>query len=278
MGEPGGSSTKLHGAGPRAPAVESDSSTLRVGEGRLELTLRVVNWNVEWATPRSRRTAEFLSRIDRHSPEIVCLTETHVRLMSHRGHAIYSQADAGYKLDVNRRKVVLWSREPWSQVDDSGLDSLPPGRFVSGVTQTSAGKVTVIGICIPWFGSRTEARRGSERRRPWQDHEQFLVGLSEILEREVKKRLIVIGDFNQSLGQRSRAPTELRLALENAFSPSMRVATSGLAFQGRPSIDHIALSADWTVGSLGVISNVHGGTELSDHFGVFADVSVRQFQ
>ena len=84
-----------------------------------------------------------------------------------------------------------------------------------------------------------------------------------------------MGDFNQSLGQGSRAPTQLRFALENAFSPSMRIATADLSFQGRGSIDHIALSADWAVRSLGVISNMHNGTELSDHFGVLADVSVQ---
>lgn len=240
------------------------------------MSLRVVNWNVQWATPNSRRTAEIRSRIDRHRPEIVCLTETHVGLMSQRGHVICSQPGSGYKVIENQRKVILWSRNPWSNVDDSGLDSLPPGRFVAGITQTSVGEVTVIGICIPWFGSRTEARRGAARRRRWEDHAQFLVGLSEILEREDKKRLIVIGDFNQSLGPGSHAPAELRRALQNALSPSMRVATSGLAFQGRRSIDHIALSADWTVGSLDVISNVNSGTELSDHFGVVADVSVRQ--
>lgn len=236
-------------------------------------SLRIVNWNVEWATPNSPRTAEIRIRIDRHAPEIVCLTETHVRLMSQCGHVICSQADSGYKVIENRRKVVLWSREPWGNVDDSGLDSLPPGRFVSGSTKTSQGEVTVIGICIPWFGSRTEARRGAERRRPWQDHEQFLVGLSEILEREEKKRLIVIGDFNQTLGQGSRAPADLGRALQDAFSPSMRIATAGLSFGGRRSIDHIALSADLAVSSLDVISNIHSGTELSDHFGVVADVS-----
>ena len=63
------------------------------------------------------------------------------------------------------RKVVLWSRDPWERVDDLGHSSMPPGRFVSGVTRTPVGEVTVMGICIPWFGSRTETRRGSERKR-----------------------------------------------------------------------------------------------------------------
>ena len=66
---------------------------------------------------------------------------------------------------VDRRKVLLWSREPWNQIDDMGTDSMPPGRFVLGVTQTSVSEVAVIGICIPWFGSRTEASRKVERGR-----------------------------------------------------------------------------------------------------------------
>ena len=233
-----------------------------------------MNWNVEFATARSRRTPEILSRLDRHDPEIVCLTETHDELPGQGGHAICSQADSGYGLQKNRRKVLLWSREPWHQIDDLGIDSLPPGRFVSGLTQTSVGEVAVIGICIPWFGSRTEARRGAERRGRWEDHEEYLAGLSEILGRVEAKRLIVMGDFNQRIGQGSRAPRALRLALQEAFEPSLRIVTSDLAFQGRKSIDHIALSEDWAVGSVDAISNIHEGRKLSDHFGVAAEVSV----
>ena len=103
-------------------------------------------------------------------------------------------------------------------------------------------------------------------------------GLTEILKLAKAKRLIVIGDFNQTIGQRSRARPELRLALRKAFPPSMRIAMSDLAFQARRSIDHIALSADWAVSYLGVISNIHEGRKLSDHFGVVADLSVQPFQ
>ena len=238
------------------------------------MSLIVVNWNVEWATPNSRRTAEILGRINRHVPEVACLTETHAGLLSQHGHTICSQPDYGYTVKKDRRKVMLWSREPWNQVDDTENDSMPPGRFVSGVTQSSVGETAVIGICIPWFRSRTEASRKVERRMPWADHEQYLVGLSEVLERAELKRLIVMGDFNQIIGQGSRARPELRLALRKAFPPSMRIATSDLAFQGRRSIDHIALSADWAIGSLGVISNIHEGRKLTDHFGVVANLTV----
>ena len=242
------------------------------------MSLRLVNWNVEWATPSSPRGAEVLRHVHGHVPEVVCLTETHDGLLSQEGHTICSQPDYGYTLKEDRRKVMLWSREPWDWVDDVGIDSMPPGRFVSGVTQTSVGEVTVIGICIPWFGSRTEARRKLERKMQWEDHEQYLAGLTKVLERASAKRLIVMGDFNQTIGPGSRARPQLRLALQEAFPPSMTIATSTLAFQGRRSIDHIALSADLAVGSLGVISNIHEGRKLSDHFGVFADLSAQHFQ
>ena len=202
------------------------------------------------------------------------LTETHDELLSQGGHTICSRADYGYGLKKNRRKVLLWSKEPWHQIDDLGIDSLPPGRFVSGITQTSVGEVAVIGVCIPWFGSRTEARRGAERRRRWEDHEQYLAGLSEVLEQADAKCLIVMGDFNQAIGQGSRAPRALQLALHEAFSPNLRIVTADLVFQGRKSIDHIALSADWAVDSLAAISNIQEDRKLSDHFGVAADVSV----
>ena len=239
------------------------------------MSLRIVNWNVEFATPRSWRTPEILGRIDRHGPEIVCLTETHDELLGQGGYAICSRAEYGYGLKKNRRKVLLWSKETWRQVDDLGIESLPPGRFVSGITQTSVGEVAVIGICIPWFGSRTEARRGAERRRRWEDHEESLAGLTDVLGSAQSERLIVMGDFNQAIGQGSRAPRALRLALQEAFDPQLRIVTSDLAFQGRKSIDHIALSADWAVDSVDAISNFHEGRKLSDHFGIAAELSVR---
>ena len=241
------------------------------------MSLRVITWNVEWATPSSPRTSEILRRIGRHAPEVVCLTETHVGLLPQDGHSICSRPDYGYTIKEDRPKVMLWSREPWEQVDDVGINSMPPGRFVSGVTKTSLGTVTVIGVCIPWFGSRTEARRKLERKMRWEDHEQYLVGLTKVLGGGSANRLIVMGDFNQIVGRGSRARLGLQSALQRAFPSSMTIVTSEIAFQGRRSIDHIALSEDLAVESLDVISNIYDGRELSDHFGVIADLSPGAF-
>ena len=96
-----------------------------------------------------------------------------------------------------------------------------------------------------------------------------------MLGRVSAQQLIVMGDFNQIIGPGSRAGRERQLALQRAFPASMTIATSALTYEGRRSIDHIALSEDLAVESLGVISNIHGESKLSDHFGVFADLSLR---
>ena len=196
-------------------------------------------------------------------------------LLSRHGHTIRSQSDYGYRTTEGRRKVALWSREPWSQVDCVGIKSLPPGRFIAGVTQTSLGEVTVVGVGIPWFGSRTEAYRGPERRRRWQDHEEYLAGLTKVLAQMTTTRLVVMGDFNQIVGAKSRAPADLQQALLGAFPPAVGIATANVAFQGRRSIDHIALSKDLEVDSLDVLSNIEDGRTLSDHFGIVAEVSTK---
>ena len=66
------------------------------------MSLRLVNWNVEWAKPSSPRGAEVLRRVHGHVPEVVCLTETHDGLLSQEGHTICSRPDYGYALKEDR--------------------------------------------------------------------------------------------------------------------------------------------------------------------------------
>ena len=136
------------------------------------MPMKLVNWNVEWATPQWKRP-KITNRINRHNPEIICLTETDLDLLSTSGHSVYSQPHFGCKKqDGYKRKVLLWSENPWRSVDDLGGNALSPGRFVSGITRTSIGEVMVLGVCIPWSGSRTQIHC-SPRKKKWQDHEEF---------------------------------------------------------------------------------------------------------
>ena len=84
-----------------------------------------------------------------HSLEIICFTEANTSLLAEAGHIISSETNYGYPIKKGRRKTLLWSKEPWSDIDNYGLESMPPGRFVSGKTRTSIGQVTVNGVCIP---------------------------------------------------------------------------------------------------------------------------------
>ena len=246
-----------------------------MNQGDSDMTMSLVNWNVQWATPRSQRTPEIRKRIDGYRPDVVCLTETHTDLLSPGGHVICSQADTGYKIRENMRKVMLWSREPWERVDDLGHGSMPPGRYVSGITRTPVGEVTVIGTCIPWRGSRAEARRESERKRYWEDHARYLDGLSELLKGVQDRPLIVMGDFNQRIGQGKFVPHHLQTALQDAMPEHMTIATSALGHRGRRCIDHMAVSEEFAAESLSVISNITGDSKLSDHYGVAATLSVK---
>ena len=151
---------------------------------------------------------------------------------------------------------------------------MPPGRFVSGVTQTSEGALTVIGVCIPWADSRV--RGAKMKRKRWEDHRQYLDGLSEVLDRKPATRLVVVGDFNQRIQQGKSAPADVRMDLQDAIGSRMNIVTSGLGYRGRRSIDHVALSNDLSAEYLGVISNFDGERKLSDHFGVAAGLSAER--
>ncbi len=237
------------------------------------MSVTVVNWNVKWATPRSKRSLEILRRIDEHCPEIICLTETNNRLLHAGGHVIWPQPYYGYPVVPGRRKVVLWSRHPWRKVDWKGSSALPPGRFVAGTTQSSIGDVTVIGVCIPWRNSRTPKKRGN--RRVWQDHLEYLDGLDAVLDRITHSRLIVMGDFNQRIGVVPNGPPDrVRDRLRSVIASRLEIITANIGFQESKAIDHIAISTDLRAESVGAISNCKDKPkDLSDHFGVFATLT-----
>ena len=92
---------------------------------------------------------------------------------------------------------------------------MPPGRFVSGVTQSSEGLLTVIGVCIPWADSRV--RGAKMKRKKWEDHRQYLDELSKVLDRKPAEKLIVVGDFNQRIQQGGAVPGDVRMAMQSVL-------------------------------------------------------------
>ena len=93
--------------------------------------LKISCWNSDWATPSSKRGKFFSDKFD---SDIICLTEGYETLLPQDGYIISSNEDYGYKIQKGRRKVILWSKIKWTEVNQIGSKEIPTGRFISGVT------------------------------------------------------------------------------------------------------------------------------------------------
>lgn len=231
----------------------------------------VATWNVEWAKPGSKALETMQSRLAEHQPDIICFTECYIQGAPTGGHMIAAGDDWGYTSDQNRRKVMLWSKSPWLQVDPFGATSMPEGRFVSGVTDTPIGPLKVIGVCIPWRDAHV--RTGRRDRQPWQDHIAYLDGLRQVL-MNTTERTVLLGDFNQRIPRR-RSPEDVYQAMLGALNERVSVVSDGkIQPANAQSIDHIAVTEGINTHALSTLSNLSDdGRQLSDHFGVVASLS-----
>jgi hypothetical protein len=109
----------------------------------------IATWNVEWASARSGRGRAIADHLHGLGADLLCVTEGLADLLPPDGHVIDSEPDYGYPIEDGRRKVLLWSRTPWREVDLLGTADLPSGRFVTGMTETPVGSVRVPGLCVP---------------------------------------------------------------------------------------------------------------------------------
>lgn len=235
-------------------------------------SVRAVTWNVEWATRRSVRGRALYERIVAKRADVVCLTETSADFLTDDGFTITAGPDWGYQAPARRRKVLLWSRRPWSSVDEIGDAQLPPGRFIAALTETELGSVCCVGVCIPWRDAHV--RTGKANRKRWEDHLRYLRVLGRALAAQRSSSLILLGDFNQTL-PRSGAPEEVHRALNALLGDRLVVATAGLRdASGRLAIDHIAHSPELVATRVEPLSAEHQGKELSDHFGVVTDIAL----
>lgn len=234
--------------------------------------IKVLLWNVQWQRAVTSGGAAIREIIAAHDPDLICLTEANTDLVG-ADNQIASAADFGGPTKEGRRKVVLWSRWPWQDVDNLGDPSLPPGRFVRGHTMAPGGTVDVIGVCVPWDGAHV--RMGRRDSQPWQEHSRYLDGLKNILARSGDHaRTIILGDFNQAI-PRTRAPRAIHEQLMDVLQPSFQVATAG-AIDGLsfPAIDHLAFGAVFRVESVQPLPNEGaGGQRISDHTGLLITLS-----
>ncbi len=232
--------------------------------------MKIILWNTQWAPPGSERERMIREIVLGSSSDLVCIIEGYRQTWEDHGYLVCSQTDYGYPKKPGRRKVLLLSRTPWSEIDDLGHSRLPPGRFVSGVTDG----VRFVGVCIPWRDAHVKS--GRRDRAPWEDHRSYCRGLKYVLARYALGHLpiCIVGDFNQRI-PRTVQPIEVAKALADAIPVNYEIATEGLEDdEGGALIDHFVVSPDISISITQIIPRTSpDGTKLSDHVGVAAFLS-----
>lgn len=200
--------------------------------------MKALTWNLEWALPGSVRERIIAQQLAAAAADVICLTEAFRNSLPSNGEVIEAAAGNPVADRKKAKKVLLWSRQGWSNISFEE-QFFPKGRIVSGVTQSAVGRITVIGVCVPWRDSNTIRLGG--RRSAWEDHLLFLKSLRRRLAM-CTSPTILIGDFNQRL-PRFRQPTKVAEALEASLG-DLVVATRGfVSCEGKRAIDHIACTS-----------------------------------
>ena len=234
------------------------------------MNLRILLWNLEWATPRSprgRRIRAILADLD---PDVVCLTEATAAMLPDDGFALDAQPDYGYGATGDRRKVLLWSRSPWNSVDRVGDEVLPRGRYVAGITQGTR----FVGVCVPWWDAHV--RTGRRDREPWEDHRRYLDTLQGVARRHLAapEPLVVLGDLNQRL-PRYRQPPDVYASLQRVIAEGLACPTADDTGWVRGQIDHVLVGNGVEVLAVRVLPRVaDDGLRLSDHDGLVARLCI----
>ena len=238
--------------------------------------MRILNWNTQWLSPRSRggRFQAARELIDGRQADIVCLTEARAQLMPSGGQAICSErSGAGAIENRGGRKVVLWSRHGWSDVDRLGSPRLPEGRFVCAETEVAGQIWTIVGMCIPYHAYRTGENWAPNQLQMWEGACRYLDALRDDLLPKLKnrERVVLLGDFNIQIPPKNYPypGSKVDQRRRETFGGWL-IPTSGIQ---RTFIDHVAMSVDLRLDCLCFISKIApNGTRLSDHNGVCVDV------
>ncbi|CAB4934406.1 unannotated protein [freshwater metagenome] len=224
--------------------------------------VRILVWNTAWARPGSAAD-QWLVNQKPEGADVVVLAEACIDVVaSWGGHVVDAGNDWGYRTSKDRRKVLLWSPRPWRDVQTGSTDSTR-GRLVRGVTDTTAGPVTVVGVCVPWRMAHVAS--GRKDAAPWQEHERFLREFRDLLSNEDGERpLLLAGDFNQTIPA-SRAPKALSDLLIECLSGA-KVLTSGYKAEVR-LLNHVAIlhGTDLKLEETLIVPAAQGQRRLSDH-------------
>jgi exonuclease III len=229
---------------------------------------QIVCWNVNWAKSNSSRGKELKKRIYRQKPDVVCISEGYTGYLEQSGHSIYSEPDYGYNIIEGRRKVFLWSKNSWREVDAIGHANIPSGRFVSGITETSFGDVRIVGVCIAW--QMAHVSTGQKNQAPWEVHMAYLQGLKKYLDHISNEiPIVLIGDFNQRI-PRGRQPIKAFKLMEEMIGNRFDIWSAGnVKGLDQQPVCHVGGTKDLLCHQVSGRSRYDAaGKQLTDHDGL----------
>ncbi len=232
-------------------------------------TCRLATWNLNWPTPDSAKASRIGDILAGLEADVVVATETNVGLHLPEtvgGYLVTGGEDWGYPPKPGRRKVAMWSRQAWRDVDAVGDAALPSGRFVAATTDTPMGPMRVVGVCIPWFAAHVSSGRRDASR--WGEHLAYLEALAGVFAAQPQP-CVIAGDFNQRI-PRHRQPIRVADALTMALE-GFEVLTVG-EIDGRSMIDHVAFGAGLAGRVMTILPRDAQLGSLSDHWGVATEL------
>lgn len=231
---------------------------------------RILTWNLERKKPTAPRGSEALDYLFALEPDVMVLTEARTSMDARGGHLLWAEPPRGSRFAPDERKVVIWSKEPWTKVDRVGIAGLDQTRFIGAVTETPIGPLPILGICIPWHMAEV-TYPVDKKHKPWELHIRYLRLLEKMLA-TAAPTTVAAGDFNQRIPRGKHGSRKAAEALEQAFA-AVTVATEGqLEGCHRSGIDHIAHGPGLQAAKVWGWPNDVGGNRLSDHDGAGADL------
>ena len=89
--------------------------------------VRIGTWNTEFAKPGSVRAERVRPILAAPNCDILCVTEGYAEIFPDGGSAIAGGDDPGYPIVEGQKEVLLWSKEPWENVE-FGPEEMPKAR------------------------------------------------------------------------------------------------------------------------------------------------------
>ncbi len=223
--------------------------------------ITVATWNTGWAPSAGRRGPLVRARLADTTADILVVTEGRRGLLPDGGYVVDAGDDWGYGQQRDRRKVLLRSRWPLSDVDRLTTGG-GAGRVVTALTAAPGGPVRILAVCIPW--DRAHVSTGRRDATAWSEHLDCLDQLEVLAARfDPAVPTVVAGDFNQRV-PRGRQPVRVAERLAEVMG-RWTIHTAGDVEHG-PLIDHVA--SDLTCTGLRTWPGYAADLKLSDHSGV----------